>query len=281
MPSADEVRAAQRATWDGLAPSWDRWDAVIQHQLGPMGAAMIEALGLDDRQHHLDVASGTGEPGLTVARLVPAGRVMLTDIAPEMLEVAARRAAAEGLGNVDTRACSADDLPFADASFDSVTMRLGYMFLPDLDAATAELVRVLRPGGRLASSVWGRREDNPWTTLVLDAVATEVELPPVVPGSPSIFRCAEPGSVAALYHAAGLHDVEERDVAVALVTASPEEYWTVITDHVAPVAAALRRADDDQRGRIAERALDALRDYRLPDGSVSVPGAARVVVGTR
>lgn len=281
MPSADEVRASQRSTWDGLAPSWDRWDALIQRQLAPMGAAMITGLGIGDRQRHLDVASGTGEPGLTVARLAPAGHVTLTDIAPEMMQVAARRAAAEGLGNVDTEVCSADALPFDDASFDSVTMRLGYMFLPDLGLATDELVRVLRPGGRLASSVWGRREDNPWTTLVLDAVATEIELPPVEPGAPSIFRCAAPGVVTALYDAAGLRDVSEHDVAVELVAASPQEYWAVLTDHVAPVAAALRRADDEQRRRIAERTLDSLRPFTQPDGSVRVPGAARVVVGTR
>ncbi|HET7901184.1 MAG TPA: methyltransferase domain-containing protein [Candidatus Nanopelagicales bacterium] len=281
MPTHDEVRERQRETWADLAPGWDRWDAVIQHQLGPVGARMIELSGVGDQQRHLDVASGTGEPGLSVARIAPAGRVVLTDISPEMLEVARRRAAADGLGNVQTHVCSADDLPFDDASFDSVSMRFGYMFLPDLALATSELSRVLRPGGRLASSVWVDPERNPWTTVVLQAVATEVELPAAEPDAPGMYRCAAPGRVAKLYAAAGLHEIEEHDVALDLVTTSPQEYWDMISEHVSLVAAALRHVDDEQRARIAGRTIEAVAAYQQPDGRVHVPGAARVVVGTR
>jgi len=62
-------------------------------QLGPVGTAMIERLDIGSDHQHLDIASGTGEPGLSVARLAPRGRVVLTDLSPQMLEVAARRAA--------------------------------------------------------------------------------------------------------------------------------------------------------------------------------------------
>lgn len=281
MASHDEVQDAQRRAWAGLAPGWDRWDVVIQQQLGPVATVMVEALGVGDRQRHLDVASGTGEPGLTVARLAPAGRVTLTDISPEMLDVAARRAASEGLGNVETQVCSADDLPFEDAEFHSVTMRFGFMFLPDLPRATAEIVRVLKPGGRLAASVWVRPEDNPWTSLVLDAVATEAELPPRDPDAPSMFRCAAPGAVADLYHEAGLRDVEVHDVVVELVTASPQEYWDMMSEHVSLVAAALQGVDAAQRERIAARTVEAVAEFQQPGGTVRVPGAAQVTVGTR
>lgn len=281
MPTHDEVRERQRAAWAGLAYGWDRWDAVIQHQLGPVGARVIELSAVQDHQRHLDVASGTGEPGLTVARIAPAGRVVLTDISPEMLEVARRRAAAEGLGNVETHVCSADDLPFDDASFDSVSMRFGYMFLPDLALATSEMARVLRPGGRLASSVWVDPERNPWTSVVLDAVNAEVELPNPEPDAPGMYRCAAPGRVSRLYAAAGLHDVEEHDVDVDLVTTSAQEYWDMISEHVSLVAAALHHVDDAQRARIAERTIEAVGAFAQPDGSIHVPGAARVIVGTR
>jgi ubiquinone/menaquinone biosynthesis C-methylase UbiE len=281
MTHDDEVHEAQRRAWAQLAPGWDAWDAVIQAQLGPVGDAIVESLDVAVDQQHLDVASGTGEPGLTVARRAREGRVVLTDISPEMLEVASRRAAVEGLSHVAAHVCSADDLPFDDASFDSVSMRFGYMFLPDLPRATAELVRVLRLGGRLASSVWVRPEDNPWTSVVLDSVATEVDLPPRDPDAPSMFRCAAPGTVSRLYAAAGLHDVHETDVDVELVTASAQEYWDMISEHVSLVAAALRGTDDDQRARIAERTIEALAPFTRPDGSVHVPGAARVTVGTR
>ena len=141
MPSADEVRDGQRATWARLSASWEKWDSIIMDQLGPVGAAIIERLDIAEDQQHLDIASGTGEPGLSIARLSPKGRVVLTDLAPEMLDVAARRARAQGVANIETKVCSADDLPFNDATFGSVSVRFGYMFFPDMAKATAEFAR--------------------------------------------------------------------------------------------------------------------------------------------
>src|SRR5712671_906186 len=121
MPSADEIRDGQRVTWGGLSAGWEKWDSVIMEQLGPVGAAMIARLDIADDHQHLDVAAGTGEPGLSIARLSPRGRVVLTDLAAEMLNIAARRARAQGVVNVETHVCSADDLPFDDETFDSVS----------------------------------------------------------------------------------------------------------------------------------------------------------------
>src|SRR2546421_3281508 len=173
MPSADEIRDGQRAAWAGLAAGRERWDSVIMDQLGPVGAAIIERLDIAPDQQHLDIAAGTGEPGLSIARLSPGGRVVLTDLVAEMLDIAARRARAHGLANIATQVCSADDLPFDDATFDSVSVRFGYMFFPDMAEATAEFARVLKPGGRLCSSVWVKPEENPWTTIAMQAIATE------------------------------------------------------------------------------------------------------------
>src|SRR5262249_4610121 len=148
MTSADEIRDAQRTSWAGLSAGWEKWDSVIMDQLGPVGAAMIERLDIAEGHQHLDIASGTGEPGLSIARVSPKGRVVLTDLVPEMLEIAARRAGAQGIANIETRVCSADDLPFDEATFDGVSVRFGYMFFPDMAQATAEFARVLEPGGR-------------------------------------------------------------------------------------------------------------------------------------
>lgn len=280
MPTDDEIRDAQRATWAGLAAGWDRWDAVIMEQLRPVGTALAERLDIAVDQQHLDIASGTGEPGLTIAGLAPRGRVVLTDLAPEMLEVAERRAHTQGRTNVETRVCSADDLPFGDASFDSVTVRFGYMFFPDGAAATAEFARVLRPGGRLGSSVWAGPEANPWTTIAMQAIADEVELPPPDPDGPGMFRCAAPGAVSTLYACAGLRDITEWDVGVELVTRSPEEYWAMISEHVSLAVAALRQVEAPARERIAAAVIAAARAYA--DGDlVRVPGLARCIVGTR
>src|SRR3954469_20656514 len=178
MPSADEIRNGQRARWANLSASWEKWDSVIMDQLGPVGAAMMERLDIAEDQQHLDIAAGTGEPGLSIARLSPKGRVVLTDLVAEMLDIAARRARAQGIANIETEVCSADDLPFNDASFDSVSVRFGYMFFPDVAESTAEFARVLKPGGRLCSSVWVKPEANPWTAVVMHEIAAEVVLAP-------------------------------------------------------------------------------------------------------
>ncbi|MFC8519697.1 class I SAM-dependent methyltransferase [Streptomyces sp. NPDC057257] len=280
MPSPDEIRDAQRTTWAALAAGWEKWDALIMDQLRPVGAAIIDALHIAEDQHHLDIASGTGEPGLSIAALAPNGRVVLTDLVPQMLDVAARRADAQDVTNIETTVCSADDLPLADATFDSVSVRFGYMFLPDTTRATAEFARVLKPGGRLCSSVWARPEDNPWTSIALRAIATEVTVPPPAPDTPNMFRCAAPGYLSERYEAAGLRDIAEWNIPVELVTASPEEYWSMISEHVSLAVAVLQQVDAPARERIRAHALAGVRAFEQ-DGELRVPGVARCVAGTK
>ena len=280
MPDGDEIRDVQRAAWAGLSAGWEKWDPVIMDQLGPVGTAIIGRLGIAGDQQHLDIAAGTGEPGLTVARLAPRGHVVLTDLAAEMLAIATQRAKAQGITNFETRVCSADDLPFGDATFDSISVRFGYMFFPDLARATAEFTRVLKPGGRLCSSVWVKPEANPWTTIAMQAIARDVALAPPDPDGPNMFRCAAPGYVSALYEAAGLRDIAEWNVDVVLVTKSPAEYWEMISEHVSLAVAALRQVDGATRERIASAVIAKAGAYD-DDGSVRIPGVARCVVGTR
>jgi SAM-dependent methyltransferase len=280
MSSSDEIREGQRATWAGLSAGWEKWDSIITDQLGPVGAAMIERLGIADGHRHLDVAAGTGEPGVSIARLFPSGRVVLTDLVAEMLDIAARRATAQGIANVETRVCSADDLPFGDAEFDSISVRFGYMFFPDMAKATAEFARVLTPGGRLCSSVWIEPDANPWTAVAMQAIATEVVVAPPDPDGPNMFRCAAPGYMSALYEDAGLGDVEEWDVGVELVTQSAEQYWDMISEHVSLAVAALRQVDEPARRRIRATAMAEVSRFEQ-DGVVRVPGLARCIVGTK
>src|SRR5437868_10802029 len=280
MPSSDDIRNGQRATWSGLSVGWGKWDSVIMDQLRPVGAAIIERLDIAEDHQHLDIAAGTGEPGLSIARLSPKGRVVLTDLVAEMLDIAARRAVAQGLGNVETKVCSADDLPFDDATFDGVSVRFGYMFFPDVAKATAEFVRVLKPGGRLCSSVWVKPEENPWTAIAMQAIATEAEVAPPDPDGPNMFRCAAPGYVSALYEGAGLRDVAEWDVDIELETRSPAQYWEMISEHVSLAVAALQQVDEAARARIRSNAIAKVSAFET-DGEVRVPGVARCIVGTK
>jgi len=280
MPSGDQIRDAQRATWAGLSAGWDKWDSVIVDQLSPVGAAIIERLDAAEDDQLLDIASGTGEPGLSIARRAPRGRVVLTDLVAEMLDIAARRARAQGIANVETEVCSADDLPFDDATFDGVSVRFGYMFFPDVAKATAEFARVLKPGGRLCSSVWVKPDENLWTSVAMQAIAAEVVLAPPDPDGPNMFRCAAPGYVSALYEGAGLRDVAEWEVDVELVTRSPTEYWDMISEHVSLAVAALQQVDAPTRERIRATAIANVTAFEQ-DGQVRVPGVARCIVGTK
>ncbi len=241
---------------------------------------IIERLDIAEDHQHLDIASGTGEPGLSIARLSPNGRVVLTDLVAEMLDIAARRARAQGVANIETKVCSADDLPFNDATFDSVSVRFGYMFFPDVVMATAEFARVLKPGGRLCSSVWVKPEENPWTTIAMQAIATEAVVAPPDEDGPNMFRCAAPGYVSALYEGAGLRDIAEWDVEVELVTRSPEQYWEMISEHVSLAVAALQQVDEPARERIRAHAIAEVSAFEK-HGKVRVPGVARCIVGTK
>ncbi len=280
MPTSQEIRDAQRAAWATLAPGWEKWDHIIMDQLRPVTDAMIQHLDIAANQEHLDVAAGTGEPGLTIARRAPRGQVMLTDLSAEMLAIASRRAQMQGIDNIASAVCSADSLPFPDASFDSITVRFGYMFFPDLVAVTHEFVRVLKPGGRLCASVWVEPQANDWTSIPMQAIAAEVALPVPAPDAPHMFRCAAAGQVSALYQAAGLHDVKEWDVEVALVTNSPQQYWDMISEHVSLAVAALQRVDAAARQRIEQVVVAKVAAYQR-DGSVHVPGLARCIIGTK
>jgi len=280
MPDADEIREAQRESWVGLSSGWDKWDASIMEQLAPVGEAIIKSLDIRANQQHLDIATGTGEPGLSIAKLAPAGRVVLTDFVGEMLDIARRRSQEQGLANVETVVCSADDLPFGDSTFDSVSVRFGYMFFPDMAKATKEFVGVLKPGGRLCASVWIKPEENPWTMIVMRAIASEIELPALQPGEPNMFRCAAPELVSNLYENAGLSAVSEWDVPVVKITDSADEYWEMMSEHASLAVTALKKVDTRTKARIRQRVISDLSAF-YEDGLFRVPGLARCIVGVK
>ncbi len=280
MPSADEIRATQKQTWDKFSAGWEKWDDVVMATTGQVGRELIESLRVGEDQQHLDVGAGTGEPGLTIAALAPRGRVTLADLSPEMLAAAGRRATAKGLTNVDYRECGVEDLPFPDATFDSVSCRFVFMFIPDIDKAVSEIARVLRPGGRAAAAVWAGPDVNAWATIAGAAMATEIEPVPPDPDAPGMFRCAAPDAIGARFRGAGLQDVTEWDVPTLMETESAEQYWYFVTELTAPVIAALATVDQATRDRIGARAIEAARAYES-DGKARLPGMARCIVGTK
>ena len=140
--------------------------------------------------------------------------------------------------------------------------------------------RVLKPGGRLCSSVWAGPGENPWTTIAMQAIAAEAVLAQPGPDGPGMFRCAAPRYVSVLYRAAGLREVAEWDVGVELVIDSPVQYWEMISEHVSLAVAALKQVGEPTRERIAEAVIARASTYE-EDGTVRIPGVARCIIGTK
>jgi ubiquinone/menaquinone biosynthesis C-methylase UbiE len=281
MPSQlEQIRDQQRDTWDRFSAGWRKWDEVVLRWLAPFGEAMIRQARLREDANVLDIAAGTGEPGLTAATLLPHGQVTLTDLAEHMLAVATENAARRGLGNVQTRVCDASALPFAEASFDAILCRFGYMFFPDVALATREFARVAKPGARVCAAVWGEPQKNPWATTIMGTIARHVTMPAPPPGSPGLFRCATAGFMRAVFAEAGLRDISEEEVSADMEHDTPERYWEFMTDIAAPVVAGLSKADESTRERIRVEVLDVARQS-LRNGAVWMRSTATVIAATR
>lgn len=277
--AADQIRDQQRSIWDEFSAGWKKWDAEVQGWHAPFGDALIREARLSPGSSVLDVASGTGEPGLTAAALVPSGSVTLTDLSAAMLRVAAAKAADRGLRNVRTAVGDASALPFRDGIFDAVLCRFGFMFFPDMSAALREMARVAKPGARISAAVWSRGAENPWASLILGTIARHTELPVPPAGAPGLFRCAAQGCMGSMFRDAGLLDVVERKVSTSMVHASAEIYWEFMNDIAAPVVLGLSRADREARELIRSDVFQLLARYEY-DGAVRLRSTATVVSGS-
>jgi ubiquinone/menaquinone biosynthesis C-methylase UbiE len=279
-PNLDQIRDQQRETWDKFSAGWKKWDTMVLDWIAPFGEAMLRGARLRDDSNVLDIASGTGEPGLTAAARVPRGRVTLTDLAERMLAVTAEKAARMGLRNVETQVCDACVLPFPDASMDAVLCRFGFMFFPDVAGAAREFARVSKPGAKICAAVWSEPAKNPWATTIMGTIARHVEMPTPLPGAPGLFRCAPEGFMEKVFAEAGLRDIQSEEISREVVHESPERYWEFMNDVAAPVVAGLAKADATTQAAIQAEVLDLARAF-LRDGAVRMPSTATIIIGTR
>jgi ubiquinone/menaquinone biosynthesis C-methylase UbiE len=274
----NDISTTQKAAWNKFSAGWKKWDALTMEMLRPHGDAIMDHLGATGTSVVLDIASGTGEPGLSIAPHLHGGKVVITDLAEHMLTVAKEKAAEAGISNVDFREADANALPFAENTFDEISCRHGFMFFPDMQQAANEMARVLKPGGRIATAVWAGPEKNPWVTGMMRNIKKHIDVAPPEPGAPGIFRCAEPGLIAGLFRNAGLKDVAERDVPNVLGVSGPEDYWNMMTEVAAPVVAALSKADADT---VAKVKADVLADMAAHYPNGNIPGCGVVITAVK
>ena len=267
--------------WAETASYWTRHRHTIRTMFEPLTRALIEDAGIVEGQTILDVAGGAGEPSLTIAEAVgPHGSVVCTDPIAEMIAAAEVDARDRGLENVQFRQCTGDALPFPDGSFDAVVCRLGAMFFPDPFAALREMLRVVKPGGRVALAVWDKSELNPFCYIITNVVSRHVETPAADPDAPNAFRFADPGKLAGILEDAGAIDVMERvvkfDVAAPI---SPAGFWNMRSETSDTLRGKLRSLSSDEQAQIGAEVEDAVREF-FPEGQMKFPTQMILVTGT-
>jgi ubiquinone/menaquinone biosynthesis C-methylase UbiE len=244
QPQEEQIREQQKQAWNKVSQAWRIWEPFIMEFLRPMGDAIIGQLAIKEDDIVLDVAAGTGEPGLTIAGIAKKGKVVGTDLSEGMLQIAAANAAAKGLKNYSTKAANVCELPFDDNMYTAISCRMGFMFFPDMQLAANEMYRVLKPGGRIAISVWSAPEQNFWYTAMTSAVNKYIEPQPTLPGAPGMFRCAKHGLMTSIFEQAGFSNIGEKEMTGKVDFIDADTYWRNRTELSESLVATLSNADD-------------------------------------
>ena len=270
-------RQENRRRWQTVADGWEKHADAFRRDTMPVSMWMLEALAPQPGQTLLELAAGVGDTGFLAAELIePGGTLITSDLVPEMLSAAQRRAEQLGIHNVRFRQIDAEAIDQPAASLDGVLSRWGYMLMPDAEAALRDTRRVLRPGGRLALAAWTDPADNPWTVLPLDELVDRGLVEPVPPG-PGQFAWAPEGTVEENLEAAGFVEYEVVSLPFTIRYESVEAWWQRTADMSLRVHERASRAQDDEiLGALAERA----RDWTADDGSLAVPARTWVAAAT-
>jgi ubiquinone/menaquinone biosynthesis C-methylase UbiE len=254
----------QEWTGDRTVAAWRKWHAQIATFTRGATDGILGAAHLRPGMRVLDLASGVGDPALSIAEEVgPSGRVTATDLGPGMMSLAEELARKKGLTNIEFREASAEALPFASESYEVLTCRFGIMFFPDLHKALRECLRVLKPGGRAAFVAWGRKE-QPFFTTTAGIVLKHVPVPPPPPdpNGPSLFMFGERDRLRRALQAAGFSNVHEEDRIIAGRWASSvEEYWEQFTEVAAPFRPLIDQLTPEKMAQAKSEIFAALKRF--------------------
>ncbi len=272
----EEIREQQKNSWNKFSGGWKKWDELTMNFMEPVGKAIIAAINPSGDITVLDIATGTGEPALTIASMIKDGHVVMTDVSDDMLAIAEENAIKRNISNVTTKVCDVCELPYTDDHFDAISCRFGFMFFPDMQLAANEMYRVLKQGGRVATSVWNVPEKNFWVTAMMGTINKNMEIPAPPPGSPGMFRCAKPGLMQEIFEKAGFKNIVVQEVPISLNALTVDNYWGMMTEVGAPIVAALSKADEAMRIKIKDEVYELIGN-KYPAGQVAVEASALVI----
>jgi len=262
----EAVLEAQRRLW-----AMGDYGKVARHLL-PISVDLIAAAGIRSGQRVLDIAVGDGNTTISAVRA--GGEVVGIDLSPAQLALAEARLAREGI-EVELHEANAEALPFPDDSFDVVVSSMGVIFAPDPVAASAEMARVCRPGGKVALTAWA---EGGWSRTVWEEAAAILP-PPSAFGPRSEEWGDGPTAVARLAAAGVTATAEERDFAWTF--GSVAEAAAFFPAAAGPFCAMFAQAE--AIGRTADVEAVLLRSIeernRATDGTCAVPAPYQLVVG--
>jgi SAM-dependent methyltransferase len=276
----EKYRERLREEWteEATVSAWRKWQAPLACFTRAATEALLEAAQLRPGLRVLDLASGVGDPALSIAEAVgPSGQVLATDLGPGMISLAEELAHARGLQNIEFQVINVEALPFPNELFDVVTCRFGLMFFPDQMKALRECRRVVKRGGRVAFVVWGKRE-QPFLGVTVGILSKYVEVPPPDPDAPHAFMFGERGLLKQRLEAAGFAQADEEVRKISgRWLGPPEQYWQQFTEVAAPFRPLVAKLTGETRARAEAEIFSELR--KLFDGSaITMP--MEIVVGT-
>ena len=219
-----KYKETTREQWQSAAQAWNDWGPLLRAWLGPATEIMLDMAAIEPGNRVLDVAAGAGDQTLqTATRVGPAGRVLATDISPNILAFAEANARNAGLGNVDTKVLDGEELDVPEGAFDAVISRVGLIYFPDQQKALAGMKRALKPGGRVAAIVYSTPENNKFFSIPVSIIRRRADLPPPLPGQPGPFSLGGPGVLEETFRKAGFREVHSRTVPAPVRTRTAAE----------------------------------------------------------
>jgi ubiquinone/menaquinone biosynthesis C-methylase UbiE len=276
---AREADQKQRELWRRGAQGWERRQASLRERTAPVSHWLVDAIDPQPGERLLEVAAGPGETGFIAAqRIAPDGRLLCTDQAPDMVEVAKRRAAEIGLHNVDFAVIDAQEMELEPGSFDAALCRWGYMLMGDPNEAMRRTRVALRDGGRLALATWDRPDRNLWMAAPVMALVGHGAIPPPNPADPSPFALPDPADLEDRLRAAGFASTRADRVSFSQRFPSFDEYWEESMDCGAPLAAAVEELEPADTEAVRSATREALSQFMADDGRMDIPSSAVVAV---
>ncbi len=266
---------------DPIARGWKRWWPVFEAQWKTVNEHLISLAAIGPGQRVLDLATGIGEPALTIAAQVrPKGSVVATEQAPQMLALARERKSGLGLANVDFLLTDPETPNLPRGIFDVIVCRWGLAFLLDLRQAFVRYREILKPIGRFAAAVWGKPAQVPFMSIPFVAAQEVLHVPAPAPETPSVFGLT-PQVLVETMATAGFKEITSDSIVVPLVFASRREFAAHLRDVSAPLAAALAAASARKQTTFWKRVDELLMPFQQPDGTLLLPNTTSFVAGRR